>query len=61
MEKDLGFPGWANSSSLVCALGFPQVEAVRCGADARGAAPGRETAILRNHSQTAQSHTLPET
>lgn len=59
--KDIGFPGRANSW-LVCSLHFPQVwKAVRCGGDPERAAPGRETAILINYSQTAQSHTLPET
>lgn len=33
--KDIGFPGWANSSWLVCSLDFPQVEAVRCETDPR--------------------------
>lgn len=50
--KDIGFPGQPNSSWLVCSLHFPQVEAVRCGADPSEATPGRETAFLINHSQT---------
>lgn len=50
--KDIGFPGWANSSSLVCSLDFPQVEAVRFGTDPRRGNSRRETAILRNHWQT---------